>query len=92
MASRGRLSTIINTLPHLTEHESIVYALYGGSRQIAVALATFFVVEHVLISIFTIRTFPAMMYDSLCITTKAPPTVIGVGSVVLMFFATSLLS
>jgi hypothetical protein len=58
-----------------------IYALCRRSRKIAMILAASFVIEHALITTFTIRTFPSVVYNNVCFAVEVAPTVIGIGSV-----------
>jgi hypothetical protein len=80
MATRGE--TILSTV-HSVSHIGlrIVYALYQGSRKIAIILATSLFIEHALIVTFTGLTFSHIMYDDICIATQVSSASMGIGFV-----------
>jgi hypothetical protein len=58
-----------------------VYALYRNSQKIACVLITSFIVEHAMITAFSVTAYPYTEYDNLCISTQVSPTVVGIGCV-----------
>jgi hypothetical protein len=56
-----------------------VYALFEASRPMLILLTALFLIQHMVMAVFAIRTYPTVTYNHLCILTSVSDNAMGIG-------------